>query len=64
MVSNRCPGWLPGEERKSQMVFIGRHLVREDLQKNFNECAWDPANPFVPEEEEEEEEEPYGDEED
>lgn len=31
--------WAPGEERKTQMVFIGRHLPREVLQEGLSLCV-------------------------
>ncbi len=30
--------WKPGEERKNELVFIGRNLDRESLQLAFNHC--------------------------
>ncbi|MGY4385771.1 G3E family GTPase [Pedobacter sp. UYP24] len=30
--------WKPGENRKSQIVFIGRNLKREELNAGFKEC--------------------------
>lgn len=31
--------WRPGEERKSRLVFIGRNLDREKLERTFAACA-------------------------
>lgn len=30
--------WMPGEERKSQMVFIGKNLDRRELEMGFRTC--------------------------
>lgn len=31
--------WLPNEERKNQMVFIGKNLNREEIMKGFRACV-------------------------
>jgi G3E family GTPase len=30
--------WKPGEARESRLVFIGRHLKKDDLEKGFQAC--------------------------
>ena len=35
--------WKPGEERLSQLIFIGRHLDREVLNAGFRRCLTDGA---------------------
>ncbi|WP_313617353.1 GTP-binding protein, partial [Rhizobium sp.] len=30
--------WKDGEKRESRLVFIGRELDREKLEKSFNAC--------------------------
>jgi G3E family GTPase len=32
------PAWAPGEERRSRLVFIGRHLDRRQLEASFTSC--------------------------
>lgn len=35
--------WGPGEERRNRLVFIGRNLDREALNRSFRECLVAPA---------------------
>jgi len=40
MLFDGTPGepWKDGEARRNRMVFIGRNLDRQDLERRFKEC--------------------------
>lgn len=41
MTVNKGPKWGPEEERRSQMVFIGRNLQDGMLEAAFKQCVYE-----------------------